>query len=81
MDALAKLFKIVPELVLTKPPVPLAALLVDMLTPTSRINPDELLNKPMAPVPVKLPTVCPKPSNLPEKVPVIGAAVKERSKL
>ena len=57
MDALAKLFSTTPELVLTKPPVPVVAFEVEMLTPTSRIKPDELLNKPMAPVPVKLPTV------------------------
>ena len=57
METLAKLFKMAPELVLTKPPVPLAALEVLMLTPTSRINPDEVLNNPMAPVPVRLLTV------------------------
>ena len=83
MEALAKLFLITPELVLTNPPVPVAALLVDILTPTSRIKPEELLNKPIAPVPllVRLPTVWPKPSNLPVKLPVIGDAVNERSKL
>ena len=47
MDTLAKLFLITPELVLTKPPVVPVALPLDMLTPTSRIKPDELLNKPI----------------------------------
>ena len=66
---------------LTKPPVLALALPLDTLTPTSRIKPDELLNKPIAPVPFRLPMVWPKPSNLPVNVPVMGDAVKERSKL